>query len=301
MCLKESDSGYHKNEVINMNIGEQIKALRLENKISQKLLAEHLGLTQSTIANYENGIRQPNLEMLVALSDFFNVSTDFILSRTCVYDNRVSVDHSNIEVVDYFLNILLNRPVNEAYAYGEDYFQRHGLESLYFTLFRMVMTKVGWLWEVGEVSSGSEHVISHILDDMMVHFSSKVLVTKEKRANIVACTVQGERHTFGLKMLSLLLSHSGFVCRYIGEGVPFEDLHSMIIKGCDHLILSLSSTLHQEQTLKWLGDLPNIPVYLVGPGTEKIQVEDKKNVYVFKTFENAYTYIIMKIKADDHD
>ena len=301
MCLKPCLHGYLFNEVMNMNIGDQIKALRIERKISQKSLADSLGITQSTIANYENNIRQPNLEMLINISDYFNVSTDFILSRTGIYENKVSVDHNNIEVADYFLNIMLNRPVNEAYAYAEAYYQRHGIRKLYFTLFRMVMTKVGWLWEVEEISSGTEHVISHILDEMVVHFSKKIKVQNHEGVHIVASTILGERHTFGLKMLSLLLSDSGYGTTYIGEGVPFEDLKRVIEKGANHLILSLSSSLHQERTLEWIDQLPNIPIYLVGPGTVNMVKPDRRNVYIFKTFEKAYEYISNKLKGDRGD
>lgn len=301
MCLIPYMLGYNRSEVMKMNIGDQIKALRIEGRISQKSLADSLGITQSTIANYENNIRQPNLEMLIKIADYFNVSTDFILSRTGIYESKVSVDHNSIEVADYFLNILLNRPVNEAYAYAEAYYQRHGVRKLYFTLFRMVMTKVGWLWEVEEISSGSEHVISHILDEMVVHFSKKVKVQSHDSVRIVASTILGERHTFGLKMLSLLLSYSGYPTTYIGEGVPFEDLQNVIEKGGDHLILSLSSSLHQGRTLEWIEKLPNIPICLVGPGTINMENSNHKNVYIFKTFEKAYEYISNKLKGDHGD
>ena len=53
--------------------------LRAEKSLSQVQLAEEFGVDKSTIAKYETGERSPDLETLVRLARFFNVSTDFLL------------------------------------------------------------------------------------------------------------------------------------------------------------------------------------------------------------------------------
>lgn len=59
-----------------------LKALRKERSLTQSQLADKLGVSQSNIAEWESGKKNPNLESLIALSDFFSVSIDFLLGRT---------------------------------------------------------------------------------------------------------------------------------------------------------------------------------------------------------------------------
>lgn len=59
----------------------RLKELRNEIGLSQAAVAEQLGITQQAYANYEREVRQPDLEMLLKLSSFFNVSVDFLLGK----------------------------------------------------------------------------------------------------------------------------------------------------------------------------------------------------------------------------
>ena len=62
--------------------GVFIKELRIKEGYSQKELASLLNVAQNTVSQYENGIREPDNETLVKLSEIFNVSTDYLLGRT---------------------------------------------------------------------------------------------------------------------------------------------------------------------------------------------------------------------------
>lgn len=65
-----------------METGEILKYLRLESDLTQKELAEKLGIGQSTIVGYELGEREAIATNLIKYADFFNVSIDFLLGRT---------------------------------------------------------------------------------------------------------------------------------------------------------------------------------------------------------------------------
>lgn len=62
-----------------MTLNENIKQLRLARNLSQVDLAKALGVTKQSISNWENNNIQPSIDMLVHLSRFFSVSTDFLL------------------------------------------------------------------------------------------------------------------------------------------------------------------------------------------------------------------------------
>ena len=76
MCLRV--------KVVNMNnfSGERLRTLRMSAGLSQKKLAEQLNVRHTTISRIEKGEREPSLQLLNLIADFFNVSVDYLLGRT---------------------------------------------------------------------------------------------------------------------------------------------------------------------------------------------------------------------------
>ena len=64
-----------------MAFPEKLKALRLENGLTQDELGEKLYLSRTSISNYEIGKNEPNIETIIAISDLFNITTDELLKQ----------------------------------------------------------------------------------------------------------------------------------------------------------------------------------------------------------------------------
>ena len=62
--------------------GERLKQLRRERKVSQKELAEYLGISTRGYQFYESEDNEPNIKTLLALADFYGVTTDYLLGRS---------------------------------------------------------------------------------------------------------------------------------------------------------------------------------------------------------------------------
>ena len=62
-----------------MILGERLKALRTAKKMSQKELAERIGIAKSVISFYESGDRFPSYDVLIKIARIFNVTTDYLL------------------------------------------------------------------------------------------------------------------------------------------------------------------------------------------------------------------------------
>lgn len=60
----------------------RIKSLREDLNLSQEELANKLNLSKGIISLYEQEKRKPSVEILVQMSEIFNVSIDYILGRT---------------------------------------------------------------------------------------------------------------------------------------------------------------------------------------------------------------------------
>ena len=63
-----------------MEIGNQIKALRLRKGVTQEALAEHLGVTAQAVSKWERGSASPDISLLPALSVYFGVTIDELFS-----------------------------------------------------------------------------------------------------------------------------------------------------------------------------------------------------------------------------
>lgn len=60
----------------------KLKELRKSKRITQQRLAIELNLNQNSISRYESGEREADYQTLIALSDYFQVSIDYLLERT---------------------------------------------------------------------------------------------------------------------------------------------------------------------------------------------------------------------------
>ncbi len=56
--------------------------LRKEKGLSQKQVAADMGISQALLSHYEKGIRECGLDFLVRISEYFDVSCDYLLGRT---------------------------------------------------------------------------------------------------------------------------------------------------------------------------------------------------------------------------
>lgn len=59
---------------------DNLKSLRKQSGMTQKQVAEHLGVVESCYANWEQGRTEPNIETLRKLCDLFTVNADDLLN-----------------------------------------------------------------------------------------------------------------------------------------------------------------------------------------------------------------------------
>ena len=91
--------------------GELMAELRQDKGLTQKELGRILSVSTGTISNYENGVHYPDLDKLVQLADFFQVSTDYLLGRqerpapAGVPGFRLPQDESTLKLIRSFSHL----------------------------------------------------------------------------------------------------------------------------------------------------------------------------------------------------
>lgn len=73
-----------------------LKEIRIQRNVTQQAVADFIGCSSVVYSRYENGKRQPSLETLLKLADFFNVTVDFLLGRQDIEDSTLSNYERNL-------------------------------------------------------------------------------------------------------------------------------------------------------------------------------------------------------------
>lgn len=60
---------------------KRLRAVRMSRKMTQQKLADSVGMALRSYQCYEQGVREPPLDILVKLADVLKVPTDYLLCR----------------------------------------------------------------------------------------------------------------------------------------------------------------------------------------------------------------------------
>ena len=78
----------------NKEFGRRLRLLRKEKNMTQSELAERTRVTRSSVANWETGIRFPDVDALKLIATLFHVSVDYLYG--------ISDQRYNVKIPDYF-------------------------------------------------------------------------------------------------------------------------------------------------------------------------------------------------------
>ncbi len=248
------------------NLAVRIKELRTQKGYTQKELAALLGVGQTTIANYENGIRIPDTEKMNKIADLFQVSFDYLLGRTenkQVSNKKLKSNNFSANSLDdsykIFTELLIKGNKDEARRLVLELYEQHiEIEDIYVKVLGRALKEVGLLWEKGIVDVWKEHYISEITLDIM-----KELKFMEKKEDIgghtiIALTPGAELHNIGLRMITDILELKGYNVIYLGVNVPVQSLLEAIkIEKPELIIISVTIGCHIDSAKNMIEAIKN--------------------------------------------
>ena len=108
----------------------RIRELRLEKGLTIKVLATELNIKESTLSKYERGEREPSIEALVLLSEFFDVSVDYLVGK----DDYKLPEHKSISTTlgidEKTIDVLKSLAGNPDDDYPDDITELDYLEAI---------------------------------------------------------------------------------------------------------------------------------------------------------------------------
>ncbi len=222
----------------------QLKLLRNRKNLKQKDIAEALGVSQSTIANYEQGIRFPDEETLKNLVLFLGVTADELLGLPVNSGEQPGIPPRETgELRQDYRRLIREGRFDSALEILIEGVQR-GIPAvkIFGKIIEPVLIDIGSSWERGEITTVREHLYT---EKIRGHIEIVTYNAPRKPAAGIRCAaaaVGGEMHTLGLFMISNLLELEGFEVFFLGTNTPAPELVRLCIDESIR-ILALSVTM----------------------------------------------------------
>lgn len=231
------------------DFGNRLKRIRKAKKITQNNLAKNIHVAQSTIANYENNIRFPGSDKLKQISDYLDVSIDYLLGLTDVSGIEASGTKKEYDFQkDYenLVNLLLAGKVEEAKTIIKD-ISENGVESidLIEKVFIPVLKIIGDKWEENKIDIFEERYVSEAIEKLFAYVSLRSPLVAKKEFTALFMVPPGEEHIISLRMSTEYFNIRGWNIRFIGRSIPANSLMEMIKKEKIDLLV-LSTTMPQS-------------------------------------------------------
>lgn len=90
-----------------MNIGKNIANIRKEHHLSQEQFGKLFHLTRQTVSNYENEKSYPDLQLLIEISEHFDVSLDQLLKEDTTMVKKIDTERKFARLSRIIICILL--------------------------------------------------------------------------------------------------------------------------------------------------------------------------------------------------
>lgn len=231
----------------------RLRQLRRERGLRQIDLAVHLGIAQTTIANYEQHARFPDEERLIKLAHYFEVSLDYLLGRSDVsispnhlalYSALVRPDASTLSslALQYF-NLLKEGRRDDAHQLVLATVRRGtSVRDIYQTVIEPTLRVVGTMWESGDLDVSQEHYFSDASHALVAKLGPYLAKSREERGTVALTAAGAEQHIIGIRMVGDFLKEAGWRPYYLGGNTPTVDVHHAVTRE-DARVLAISATM----------------------------------------------------------
>lgn len=219
-------------------------------------LADSLGLAQTTIANYEQGIRFPNEKILSQIADYFNVSLDYMIARTDVRLSNEDIMYNDIYQQtdiyentelsslqkEYFNSVLNGNKQLAVKLILDSVDNKVSAKDIYIYVLERSLKEIGRLWEMNIIDIYQEHYFSNVTQQIMSQLYPYIYTKERNGFSCVSLGVSGEFHNIGVRMVTDFLDAAGWNTYFLGSDIPTQSV-IRAIQDRKANILAISATM----------------------------------------------------------
>lgn len=199
-------------------------------------------------------------------SDFSNVTKDYInnakeklLEKKEEVNSFITDENPLKEEVTMYLDYLLNGKRQEANQLISDLISKEtSIKDIYQHIFQISQYEIGRLWQCNKITVAHEHYCTAATQQIMSGLYSHIFSINRNGKTLVACSISGELHELGIRMVTDFFEMDGWDTYYLGANMPENQL-SEVLKEYKADILALSVTLptHVSKSVALIDNLKN--------------------------------------------
>ncbi|OUB81241.1 helix-turn-helix domain-containing protein [Bacillus wiedmannii] len=88
-----------------MSLGQQLKKFRESQNLSQEDVAKKIGVTRQAVYKWENDKSYPDIDNLIILSEFYNVTLDDLIKGNDSFKKKIKINNENY--VSFYISFIL--------------------------------------------------------------------------------------------------------------------------------------------------------------------------------------------------
>lgn len=116
------------------------------------------------------------------------------------------------------------------------------ISSLYENIFKVTQHEIGLLWQNNIITVAQEHYCTAATQSIMSTLYPYIFTAEKKERKMLACSVSGDLHELGIRMLADLFEMDGWDTYYMGANMPEADIIRALSEQQPQL-LAISATM----------------------------------------------------------
>lgn len=149
------------------------------------------------------------------------------------------------ETVAYLEYLLQGKRQEATLLITEMIQQGVSIKDIYEFIFQVSQYEVGRLWQCNKITVAHEHYCTAATQQIMSGLYQHIFSATRKSKTLVACSISGELHEMGIRMVTDFLEMDGWDTYYLGANMPDKQLQEALIEyKADILALSVTLPTH---------------------------------------------------------
>jgi MerR family transcriptional regulator, light-induced transcriptional regulator len=193
----------------------------------------------------------------------------------------------NAESTAYLEYLLLGKRREATLLINELIEQGVSIRDIYHYIFQVSQYEVGRLWQCNKITVAHEHYCTAATQQIMSGLYQYIFSSKRKGKTLIACSISGELHEMGIRMVTDFFEMDGWDTYYLGANMPDHQLQQALLEHkADILALSVTLPTHVSkaaaliQKIRANSDLAHLKImvggypFLTNPGLWQKVVAD---------------------------
>lgn len=190
---------------------------------------------------------------------YINIAKEKLLEKNEEIKSFITDENPLKNEVTKYLDYLLNGKRHEATQLITDLIsQGISIKDIYQYIFQISQYEVGQLWQCNKITVAHEHYCTAATQQIMSGLYSYIFSSNRNGKTLVACSISGELHELGIRMVTDFFEMEGWDTYYLGANMPENQLQ-LALKEYKADILALSVTLptHVSKSVSLIDSLRN--------------------------------------------